>query len=412
MCSNRPFHRPMARAVLIAAAAGAVLLPSPTQSSVTALPRSPEVPRATAVQVASAALTPSAIAQGAPVTLIAAVTPSTASGTVQFMDGATTLGAPVTVSDGIASTTTSTSALAVGSHALTAVFTPMNSSFSPSSSPVLSLAVAASAADGALQGLTQARPSGQSLDEPVPSKMADGPLGIPGVMLDAYQRAERVMAQTQPSCHLSWATLAGIGKIESGHAGGGRVDTAGNTLGPILGSQLDGSLDTVAIGDTDRGTLDSDLGWDRAVGPMQFIPTSWRIYGTGNPNNIYDSTIAAARYLCAGGADLSDPAQETKAIYRYNHSVTYVSNVLRWEEGYLTGVFPTPSEPGSVPEMTDSDEPLRVRTVAQRTPQIAVTNLDAPAVANLDAPAPARFDAQPAAAPATAPSPVSLDSPN
>src|SRR5947209_18823457 len=107
MCSNRPFHRPMARAVLIAAAAGAVLVPSPTQSSVTALPRSPEVPRATAVQVASAALTPSAIAQGAPVTLIAAVTPSTASGTVQFMDGATTLGAPVTVSDGIASTTTS-----------------------------------------------------------------------------------------------------------------------------------------------------------------------------------------------------------------------------------------------------------------------------------------------------------------
>jgi hypothetical protein len=62
--------------------------------------------------------------------------------------------------------------------------------------------------------------------------------------------------------------------------------------------------------------------------------------------------------------------------------------------------------------MTDSDEPLRVRTVAQRTPQIAVTNLDAPAVANLDAPAPARLDAQPAAAPATAPSPVSLDSPN
>jgi membrane-bound lytic murein transglycosylase B len=408
---SRSFYRPMARAVLIAAAAGAVLWPGAEQATITAPGSAPEVPHTTTVQVASAALFPSAIAQGAPVTLIAAVTPSAAAGTVQFMDGAAPFGAPVTVTDGIASTTASTSALAVGPHALTAVFTPTDKVFGSSTSSVLSLAVATSAADGAMQGLTNAEPSIQSLDEPAPPRMPDGPLGIPGVMLDAYQRAERAMAQTQPNCHLSWSTLAGIGKIESRHAGGGRVDAAGDTLGPILGPQLDGSLDTVAIADTDRGTLDSDFGWDRAVGPMQFIPTSWRVYGTGNPNNIYDSTIAAGRYLCAGGADLLDPAQEAKAIYRYNHSVTYVSNVLRWEQGYLTGVFPTPSEPGPVPQMTDSDEPERVRTVAQSTPQ-AVVNLDSPAVANLDAPAPAPLDAQQAAAPATAPSPALLDSPN
>jgi membrane-bound lytic murein transglycosylase B len=409
MRSNRPFHRPMARAVLVAAAAGAVLLPSAGQSSVTAPASSPQLPRATAVQVASAALTPSAIAQGAPVTLIAAVTPSTAAGTVQFMDGTTAVGAPVTVTDGIASTTMSTAALPVGPHALTAAFTPTNTAFGPSTSPLLSLTVAASAADGAMQSLAQAQPSGQSLDQPTPWKLPAGPLGIPGVMLDAYQRAERVMEQLQPSCHLSWATLAGIGKVESGHASGGRVDAAGNTLGPILGPQLDGSLDNAAIADTDRGTLDSDSGWDRAVGPMQFIPTSWRVYGTGNPNNIYDSTIAAGRYLCAGNADLSDPAQEAVAIYRYNHSATYVGNVLRWEQGYLTGVVPTPSEQGFVPQGTDGDEPMRVRTVAQSTPR-AVANLDSPTVVNLDAPAPPRLDAPQSATPASAPSgPVSLD---
>lgn len=184
---------------------------------------------------------------------------------------------------------------------------------------------------------------------PVPPNLPDGPLGIPGVMLDAYQRAARTLAATQPSCHLSWSVLAGIGKIESGHASGGRVDSAGNTLGPILGPRLDGSPGMAAIPDTDHGVLDGDPVWDRAVGPMQFIPSSWRSWGVGSPDNIYDSTLAAGRYLCAGGADLSDPAQLQAAVYRYNHSATYVDIVLRWAAAYLTGVVPTSSAPGPVP---------------------------------------------------------------
>ncbi|MGH3841213.1 MAG: hypothetical protein ACRDR6_12115 [Pseudonocardiaceae bacterium] len=151
-----------------------------------------------------------------------------------------------------------------------------------------------------------------------PPSLPDGPLGIPGVMLDAYQRAARMLAATQPGCHLSWIVLAGIGKIESDHASGGRVDTFGNTLGPILGPRLDGSAGMVAIPDTDHGALDGDPVWDRAVGPMQFIPSSWRVWGVGSPDNIYDSTLAAGRYLCAGGADLSDPTQLQAAVYRYN----------------------------------------------------------------------------------------------
>ncbi len=183
-----------------------------------------------------------------------------------------------------------------------------------------------------------------------------GPLGIPGVVLGAYQRAEQTLAASRPGCHLSWSVLAGIGRIESGHARGGRLDAAGNTLGPILGPPLDGSPGVAAIPDTDRGVLDQDTIWDRAVGPMQFIPTSWRSFGldgngdgVASPHNIYDATIAAGRYLCAGGSDLSDPVQLRAAVFRYNHSASYVTIVLRWAQAYLTGVTPTTPAPGPIP---------------------------------------------------------------
>jgi hypothetical protein len=191
---------------------------------------------------------------------------------------------------------------------------------------------------------------------PTPPNLPDGPLGIPGAVLDAYQFAERTLVATRPGCHLSWSVLAGIGRIESNHASDGRVDAFGNTLGSILGPRLDGSPGVAAIPDTDHGQLDGDLVWDRAVGPMQFIPSSWRTYGVdgngdgvANPNNIYDSTIASGLYLCAGGSDLSNQAQLQAAVFRYDHSATYVDIVLRWAQAYLTGVVPTPSALGPVP---------------------------------------------------------------
>lgn len=197
---------------------------------------------------------------------------------------------------------------------------------------------------------------------PTPPDLPDGPLGIPGVVLDAYQFAQRTLTAVRPGCHLSWSVLAGIGRIESDHASDGRVDTYGNTLGPILGPRLDGSPGVAAIPDTDHGVLDGDTVWDRAVGPMQFIPSSWRIWsvdgngdGVANPNNIYDSTVATGLYLCAGGADLSDPAQLQAAIFGYNHSATYVDVVLQWAHAYLTGVVPTASAPGPVPPGTNGN---------------------------------------------------------
>jgi hypothetical protein len=105
-----------------------------------------------------------------------------------------------------------------------------------------------------------------------------GTSGIPTNVLVAYHHAADTMTRTDPSCHLSWSVLAAIGKVESGHARGGAVDSSGRTLSPILGPVLSGGP-YAAIRDTDGGRWDGNTAWDRAVGPMQFIPSSWRAHG-------------------------------------------------------------------------------------------------------------------------------------
>jgi hypothetical protein len=171
-----------------------------------------------------------------------------------------------------------------------------------------------------------------------PGALPPGPLGIPGIMLAAYQRAQQILAGQQPGCHLPWWLLAGIGQVESGQADGGLVDAQGNTLVPILGPVLDGTNGTAAI--------PASGGWERAVGPMQFLPSTWSIWGGGgNPNNVYDAALAAGRYLCAGGRNLSDPAQQVAAVFSYNHSDSYVQLVLTWAYAYSGGVNPLPSRP-------------------------------------------------------------------
>jgi Bacterial Ig-like domain (group 3) len=76
------------------------------------------IPTSTALTASPA----SPVAQGTPVTPTAAVTPAKAAGTVQFKDGTTNVGTPLTITNGKASRTIST--LAAGSHQLTTVFTP------------------------------------------------------------------------------------------------------------------------------------------------------------------------------------------------------------------------------------------------------------------------------------------------
>jgi hypothetical protein len=168
--------------------------------------------------------------------------------------------------------------------------------------------------------------------------------GIPAVVLSAYRDAVAQLAQSQPGCHVPVELLAAIGKVESGHARGGRVDANGTAVPAILGPVLNGS-GFAAIPDTDQGVLDGDPVWDRAVGPMQFIPSTWRRWaadgnhdGIADPENVYDASLAAARYLCADGRDLSTSAGLESAILSYNYSATYLRLVSAWLVAYQGGI--------------------------------------------------------------------------
>ncbi|MFI9628482.1 lytic transglycosylase domain-containing protein [Streptomyces sp. NPDC052042] len=192
--------------------------------------------------------------------------------------------------------------------------------------------------------------------------------GIPTTVLAAYGKAESALRRTDPGCLLPWQLLAAIGRVESGHAGGGRVDVHGTTLTPILGPVLDGA-GFAEIRDTDDGVYDGDRTYDRAVGPMQFIPSTWAHWGRdGNgdgrrdPNNVYDAALAAGAYLCAGARDLSVKADLDRAVLAYNHSDAYLRTVLSWLEFYRKGVHPVADGKGVVPKSPGAggpDQPKR-----------------------------------------------------
>jgi membrane-bound lytic murein transglycosylase B len=187
-----------------------------------------------------------------------------------------------------------------------------------------------------------------------------GALGIPTMALTAYRNAERMMAAADPACGISWNLLAGIGRIESMHANGGATDARGTAIRPIYGPSLDGTLpgNEVIVQSATGGRVS----YARAMGPMQFLPGTWARYasdgdgdGIADPQNLYDATLAAARYLCSGGLNLRDQMQVQSAILRYNDSVPYARNVLGWAAAYATGVVPVDLPPltGPAPPLGD-----------------------------------------------------------
>jgi len=169
--------------------------------------------------------------------------------------------------------------------------------------------------------------------------------GVPARALQAYGVAERRQRAATPDCRLSWATLAGIGRVESDHGRLGRadVDADGVARPPIVGVPLDGAPGVAEIPDTDGGRLDGDTAYDRAVGPMQFLPSTWARFGADgdgdgarNPDDLDDAAASAAAYLCANGRDTADGDGWWDGVLAYNRSIDYARRVWTAADRYAT----------------------------------------------------------------------------
>ncbi|TDL45451.1 lytic transglycosylase domain-containing protein [Microbacterium oleivorans] len=176
------------------------------------------------------------------------------------------------------------------------------------------------------------------------SRVSDA-TGIPRRAVIAYAAADLTVAHEQPSCAIAWNTLAGIGWVESRHGsyGGARLGDDGLVSPRILGPRLTGD-GVAAIEDTDGGDLDGDDRWDRAVGPLQFIPETWRRWGadgdadgTRDPNQIDDAALAAARYLCRQGPLATETAWRD-AVFTYNPLTRYIDDVATRANQYAQSV--------------------------------------------------------------------------
>jgi hypothetical protein len=165
--------------------------------------------------------------------------------------------------------------------------------------------------------------------------------GIPTIALNAYIHSANTLAVSDPTCGITWEDLAGIGRVESDNGqtwgSAARVSPNGTLYPPILGPALDGLNGMPAIPTTDHGVLEHDPLWAHAVGPMQFLPSTWYAYaqdgngdGISDPENFYDAALTAGVYLCKNGGDMATPAGLTNAIYAYNHSSYYVQVVEEW----------------------------------------------------------------------------------
>ncbi|WP_329015196.1 lytic murein transglycosylase [Micromonospora rifamycinica] len=175
------------------------------------------------------------------------------------------------------------------------------------------------------------------------ARVTGSKVGISPVAMQAYGYAELVLAQTNRSCQLSWTTLAAIGYVESRHgqANGATLGTDGRAVPEIIGDPLDGQGGRSLIRDTDGGLFDRDTVYDRAIGPMQFIPTTWEQVGADadndgrkDPHDLDDTALAAGNYLCQGGRNMTIPGDWWGAILSYNDVRRYAQDVFDKAQEY------------------------------------------------------------------------------
>lgn len=125
-------------------------------------------------------------------------------------------------------------------------------------------------------------------------------LDIPLRAMTGYAEATVTLSKEQPGCHLSWITLAAVGKVTSDH---------GRAQGDHLGANgtLANPLGTVEV----RDFYNRVVSTANASGPMQVSPAIWakwqRSASGGKPDlqNVDDAALTTGRALCADGRDLS-----------------------------------------------------------------------------------------------------------
>ncbi|HWD01867.1 MAG TPA: murein transglycosylase [Amycolatopsis sp.] len=160
-----------------------------------------------------------------------------------------------------------------------------------------------------------------------------GKTQLPARVLAAYGRAEMWMRRQKPACHLSWATLAGIGH----QASPSLTVAASGMVEPAIVSGPTGP-------DTGGGKVDGDREADHELGPLRFSTQVWLKYAQradsdGKPadaQNLDDAAFTAARELCSGGDDLGTPEGWWRAMLFYNASVDYVQAVFSAADSYAT----------------------------------------------------------------------------
>jgi hypothetical protein len=137
-----------------------------------------------------------------------------------------------------------------------------------------------------LKATFRARRGLGKITPPTPGRYRTGPPEPPGRLLAHYRAAQRRF-------HVGWPVLAAINFVEA-------------AFGRMRNSSAAG-----------------------AQGPMQFIPSTWKVYGLGGDiNDPRDAILGAANYLHANGA----PGRLRAALLRYNPSPLYVNAVLAYAQ--------------------------------------------------------------------------------
>jgi cell wall-associated NlpC family hydrolase len=156
-------------------------------------------------------------------------------------------------------------------------------------------------------------------------------LDIPPRALVGYATGELVARQEHPGCHLSWVTLAGLGKASSNHGRFGGVQ-----IGP------DGAM-SKALGAVPLQGAAGESATEKRSGPLQLTSQQWTrndqsIPGSAKPDvqDVDDAAVAAGRVLCAGGADLAAGTGWWKQVGAYRDSDLFRQQVLGNAQLYAT----------------------------------------------------------------------------